>query len=387
MKYFSLIWMALWRRRTRTIFTLLSITMAFFLIGMLWGISTSINRLALSGRLDHLIVGSPANLPLPSAYASQMAAIPDVTSVVGSSQFFGFYQSPGNFIVAFPTDPKQWFAFYSPKWQIPHAQLEALVRTRTGAVISTGLAERLKWKVGDHIAFRAMDAQRKDGSFDWYIDVVGIFDIPDDAIRTQPIVIMNYDYFNEARMNGVGSVQSFRVATSSPAVAERVAGLIDAAFINSSSQTKTETERENAQGQLAQLGDIDFFVRAIVSAVFFTLLFLTGNAMAQSFRERIPDFAVLKTIGFPNRSVLALVLTESLLLCLSAGGLGLVLATIVLPIFGQLSGGTVPASMPALVFIGGLGAAVFLALLSGLPPALRAKRLSIVAALAQSGGN
>ena len=129
---------------------------------------------------------------------------------------------------------------------------------------------------------------------------------------------------------------------------------------------------------IKQIGDIGFVLRAILGAVFFTLLFLTGNTMMQSVRERIPELAVLKTLGFTDGKVLGLVIAESLLLCLFAAVIGLALSFGTLPIIGQALQGV---QLNPIALIPGLGAAILLALIVGVPPALRAMRLNIVDAL------
>jgi putative ABC transport system permease protein len=144
-------------------------------------------------------------------------------------------------------------------------------------------------------------------------------------------------------------------------------------------ETRTQTESGLAQQNLKQIGDINFIVNAIVGAVLFTLLFLTANTMMQSVRERTPELAVLKTLGFSDGKVLALVLVEAFLLCVFAALIGLGVATMLFPSLKALIG---DLPMPFIVIMMGVGMALVLALVSGLPPAIRAQRLKIVDALA-----
>jgi putative ABC transport system permease protein len=165
--------------------------------------------------------------------------------------------------------------------------------------------------------------------------------------------------------------------------ADKVAKAIDAISANSDHETKAQTEEAFNQAFAKQFADIGLIVTAIMGAVFFTLLLLTGNTMAQAVRERIPELAVLKTIGFSNRSVLWLVLAESVLLIVLGGALGLGLAAVLMPIVSAGSGGLIqlPSVLPQ---TWGMGIALMLAIgvLVGLLPALRAMRLNIVDALA-----
>ena len=155
---------------------------------------------------------------------------------------------------------------------------------------------------------------------------------------------------------------------------------IDALFSNSSDETLTQDESAYAQSQLRQIGDVSAMVNAIVGAVLFTLLFLTGNTMMQSVRERIPELAVLKAMGFSDGMVTALILTESVVLCLVAAVLGLAVAAAVFPVTASLGIGG--GALPSGVIVIGVAIALMLALVSGLPPARRVQRLTIVDALA-----
>jgi putative ABC transport system permease protein len=218
----------------------------------------------------------------------------------------------------------------------------------------------------------------KDGSSTWYFDIVGTFDAAKFG-GGFPSFYLNYSYFDEnaAFGNGVFHIAIARI--DDPRKAASISRAIDSMFENSSYETRTETESAMVQTSLKQLGDINFIANAIVGAVLFTLLFLTANTMMQSVRERTPELAVLKTLGFSDAKVLTLVLIESLLLCLFAAAFGLFLASLAFHgmqfLFGDFK-------MPALVVGMGAALAVGVALISGLPPAWRARQLNIVDALA-----
>jgi putative ABC transport system permease protein len=216
------------------------------------------------------------------------------------------------------------------------------------------------------------------GSSDWDFDIVGIYTMPDNPGRANSF-LFNHSYFDEARSFGKGTVGWYVVKVKDPNQAARVADAIDKRFANSPDETKTQTEKEFAQSFVKQQADIGFIVTSILGAVFFTLLFLTGNTMMQSVRERVPELAVLKTLGFSDGRLLALVLAESLLLCLVAALLGIGLAALVFPALKDIIG---EVRLPLEVVTLGMAIAIVLALLTGLPPAWRAMRLNIVDALA-----
>jgi putative ABC transport system permease protein len=348
---------------------------------MLQGVDTAFEQLVDQTRLDVLIVTNPAGLPLPLANLAQIRAVHGVTGATYRSIFVGQYQSPRNIIVVLATDPESFFAL-NPAFTVPAAELQAFIHNRTGALITPGLAQRMHWSIGTRVPIHAFSAAKKDGTSDWTFDIVGIFDIPDNPARDQSFVLMNYSYFDAARAADSGSVQLYQVNIRDPSEAASISNAIDNLFANSSHRTRTETEKAGAQGQLAQLGDLDFFVKAIVGAAFATLLLLTGSTLMQAYRERIHEFAVMKTLGFTDGGVAALVLSEAIALTVGGALLGLLTAYVMLPAVGGLARGQIPGlHLPALVFGFGVGAALLLAFVSALPATWQARQLSIVNAL------
>jgi putative ABC transport system permease protein len=380
MKYFPLIWAGLWRKKTRTIFTVLSILVAFLLFGLLQGVNAAFNLGVEGANLNRLYVQSRISFTesLPAAQLPQIAAVPGVTKVTYASWFGPYYQDPKNFIFAFPVEPESYFAIY-PELKIPKDQLMALVQTRTGAVISQNLAKQYGWKIGDRVPLRStIWTKKSDGTSDWTFDIVGIYDTADAKGFTADF-LFNHSYFDEARAFNRGTVGWYIAQIDDPAHAAPIAAAIDKLFENSTDETRTQNEKENAQSFLKQQGDINLIVSLIIGAVFFTLLFLTGNTMMQSVSERIPEFAVLKTLGYSGSGVTALILTESMLLCLVAALLGLAVAWSIFPLMqGFIGVASMPPSVPAY----GVALAVLLALATGLPPAWRLQRLRLVDALA-----
>ena len=379
MKYFPLIWAGLWRKRTRTIFTMLSIIVAFLLFGLLQGINQGFNTVVQNLNVDRLYTSARTNMTdgLPIAYAERIRSVPGVRAVSHWTYFGGYYRDARTPIPAFATEPEALFKIYR-EIEIKPEYIEAMKRTRTGVVMNQALAKEHGWKIGDRIPIGTSIWTTKEGSSTWFFDVVGTFDISGVG-GGFPSFYLNHSYFDENAAFGNGVVHYYLVGIDDPSKATQVSLAIDALFANSTNETRTQTESALAQMQLKQLGDINFIVNTIVGAVLFTLLFLTANTMAQSVRERTSELAVLKTLGFSDDKVLALVVIEALLLCLFAAAIGLLIANGVFPalkpIFGEFR-------MPAIVLAMGSGMALVLALLSGLPPAWRARQLNIVDALA-----
>jgi len=385
MKYFPLIWATLWRKKTRTIFTLLSIIIAFLLFGVLETIDHAFSHPS-SGvtGADKLVTTNKYSitLSLPFADAQQIRSVPGVAEVTWISWFGGYYQEQKNFVFALPVDTDSYFNLHKGEFVVSDEHMQAYRNTRTGALANTALLKKFGWKIGAKIPLHSAIWTRKDnGSLDWTFDIVGSFSVkdPTQAGAQATTLLFHYELFDEGRSFGKGSVGWFEERVDDPAQSAAISNRIDALFANSPNETKTQPANDFTMAFIKQLGDIGFVLRAILGAVFFALLFLTGNTMMQSVRERIPELAVLKTLGFGDGKVLGLVLAESLLLCLIAAIIGLVLSYAALPIIKIALQGV---ELAPTALIPGLGAAVLLALIVGTAPALRAMRLNIVDALA-----
>jgi len=379
MNYLPLVWANLWRKKARTAFTLLSVAIAFLLFGLLQGANAWLNGFASNAQANRLYVVSRISQlePLPKAYLEQVERVPGVRSATYIGALSGTYQQRSNTVVVYAIDPTRVFDLY-PEWKASDAQRRALSATRTGALVGARLMQRYGWKIGDRIPLRTSTV-KQDGSTDWSFEIVGVYDAVGGSAQADR-VLANYAYVDEARRFGQGRVFGFVVEIEDPARSTQVSAAIDAVFANSPDETLTQDEKEIVQGQIRQIGDIGTVVNGIVGAVLFTLLFLIGNTTMQSVRERIPELAVLKTIGFSDGTVTGLVLAESLILCILAAALGLACAAALFPVTAAL--GLAGASLPVRFVAFGLAIAAALAVASGLPPALRARRLYIVDALA-----
>ena len=385
MKYLPLLWAGLFRKKTRTILTLLSIFVAFLLFGLLQAVAVAFESGADSADAKRLLTTAAYSIiePLPISYLRQIERVPGVTGVAYADWFGAKYQNESNAFPVFAVDPKRYLDMY-PEFLIAPEQREAFIKTRTAAVAGKRLIERFGWKVGQRLPIGSEIHPKADGSMSWEFDLVGALDADDPAVRgNTDVVLINVAFFDEARQSGKGRTGWYIVRIEDSARARAISAAIDAQFTNSPNETKTQPEKEFAIGFAKQIGDIGALVSRILAAVFFTILILTGNTMAQSIRERIPELAILKTIGFSDGRVTVLVLAEAVLLLLLGSGFGMLVATGLLPTLNQATGGRFP---PLFVhpstWLFALGVAVTLALVIGLPPALRARRLKIVDALA-----
>jgi putative ABC transport system permease protein len=262
--------------------------------------------------------------------------------------------------------------------------MKAWQADRGGAIVGASLAKRNGWKIGDTIPLQATIFPQKDGSNAWPLKLSGTFKLADSKRKGEENqLVFHWKYFDEANQYTSGMVGWYMVKLDNVDHATRVAKAIDAISQNSDHETKAQTEQAFNQSFAKQFADIGLIVTAIMAAVFFTLLLLTGNTMAQAVRERIPELAVLKTIGFSNRSVLWLVLAEAMLLVVLGGLVGLGLAALLMPIVSAGSGGLIqlPTVLPQ-TWLLGLALMIAIGAVVGALPALRAMRLNIVDALA-----
>jgi putative ABC transport system permease protein len=379
MRFLPLIWSGIWRKPGRTILIFLQVSVAFALFGVLQGLKTGVEHLIGDARADLLIVHGGLGLmdPLPLALLEGIKSVPGVKVVVPVELFGAVYQNPNQKLGVVAIRPDEgWLSAFT--FTIAPEHVAALRNTRTGAIIREGLVKTYGWKVGDHIPLMSTTA-KMNGSTDWAFDVVGTY-TDSDVGGGRETLLVNYAYFDEARFAGKGTVNHFNVAISDPRLAVNVADGIDRRFANSANATQTDSLLELAQSQLQSIGDLNFLIRAIVSVVLVALLFATATMMMQSIRERTPELAVLKTLGFTDRAVFLLVLVEAMVVFVAAAACGLALALLVFPFASKIVPGL---SMPPVVAALGLVCAALVAAISALLPAVRAARLNIATALAR----
>ena len=383
MKYLHLVWAALTRRRLRTFFTLLSVMAAFLLFGLLESVNSVFTQAGHTiGAAHRLITGSKVGFmsPLPMSLASRIRTVPGVEEVAYDTYFGGTYQNPKNVIGSAFAVSRNFFDLY-PELKLSAAARQAFDNTQTGVIVGAALARRFHWKVGDQIPLKALIYPRKDGSYAWTFDLVGLYHARS-AIEEQDF-LFRWRYFDRATAFGAGTVGWYVDKIAHSRQAGPIAARIDALSANSDHETKTQTDSAFAANLIGQYVDLGLIVHAIMGAVFFTLILLTGNTMAQAVRERVPEFGILKTLGFSRGGVLSLVLAESVLLVALGGIGGLLLAAGVVHAL-QTQMGTQLPMMPvgAGIWLQGLALMVLIGLLVGALPAQRGMRLRIVDALA-----
>jgi len=379
MKFLPLAWAGLWRRPVRTTLTAICIAIAFVLLGLLEGVNAGFERSIENARREFLVTNTRVRggAPMPIASMAQIQGLPGVVEVAPRAYFIGSSREVDfrNQIAALATYPESFFRL-RPGLVIDQAALEAIRSTRMGMLVTPELAELMHWKVGDTITLEAPTPKR-DGNPDWPFRIVGIFNTPN-AVGRSFFGIINYDYFDEGRVENRGTAELFYVKIADPTKAVAMAAAIDRIFANSPHETRTRSDQQRAEIQAKQMGDVKFLTNAIMGAVLFTLAFLTGNTLRQALQERSRDFAVLKAMGYSSRGVLGLAYAEALLLYLPPAVIGLVIARLIAPLAREDIGVIVVS--PAVAGAGLLCAAC-LAFIGSALPALRLSRMQIATAL------
>jgi putative ABC transport system permease protein len=376
-KFLPLVWAGLWRRPVRSALTVLSITIAFLLVGLLQGVNAAFVEVIAAARRDLMTVnarvrGSP---PMPIAMRASIANMPGVVEVVQRAYFTGIYRPPYD-VAAIATEPDGFFRL-RPKLTTDAGSLAAMRTVRSGLLATPALLAMYELAVGDKVTLRSREL-KVDGSGDWTFDIVGTFDSVTNP-NTAALAVINYAYFDEYRVANRGTAELFYIRIADPTRSVATAAAIDRGFANSPYATRTRSDQERAEANAAQMGDIAFFTNTILGAVLFTLFFVTANTMRQSVQDRIAEFGVLKALGYSDAKVFGLALLEVLALYAAGACLGLALAAGIAPLVDDVAGAI---SVSWRVAVQALAIAAVLAMVSVALPSLRLYRLNPAGALA-----
>jgi putative ABC transport system permease protein len=380
MKYALLVLSNFKRHKLRTALTILSILVAFVLFALLAAIRQAFSMGVELAGADRLVVRHRVSLIqlLPADYETDIERIAGVADAAPFTWFGGIYKEPRNNFPQYVVEPEGFFTLY-PEYVIPEAQKAAWIKTRTGAVAGRSLVERFGWKIGDRIPIQGTIWNPKNGG-SWEFELVGIIDGADKGTDTN-LFYLRQDFLEENKQFGQGLIGWYTIQIADPKRATEIAKTIDDTFANSPAETKTETEGAFVQAFADQVGNIGAIVRAILAAVFFTILLVAGTTIAQAVRERTHELGVLKALGFSNGEVLGLVLAESLLIACIGGGAGLALGWLLVA-QGDPTGGLLPMFIfPERDLVIGIVLVALLGIGTGLVPALQAMRLNPVDAL------
>lgn len=382
MKFLPLVWRNLLRRKVRTVFTILSIFVAFVLFGFLMSVRAAFSMGVDLAGVDRLMVLNKTTIiqPLPYSYADQIRRLEGVTHITHANWFGAYYQEPKNQFANMAVDAASWLEMY-PEFELPEDQKKAFLADRTSAIVGADTARRFGWNVGDRVPLQATIFRRSDGAA-WEFNIAGIYDSPVKGTdKTQ--LFFHWQLLDEMFRNTSfgGQVGWYVIRVDDPEKSPEIARKIDAMFANSSAETKTDTEKAFVAGFAKQIGNISLITQLIATAAILLILLVAANTMAQSIRERTNELAVLKTLGFGDGKVLAMVLLESCAIALIGGATGLLVAWVLI-LGGDPTGGFLPLFFfPVRDLILGGVFVLLLGLVAGAFPAWQAGRLRIVDAL------
>jgi putative ABC transport system permease protein len=379
MKYLPLVWASLRRRPLRTVFTFLSILVAFMLFGILEALRYGFIGGIDAAGADRLVTMNKMSLiqDLPGAYAEKVRAIEGVTVVNPHTWFGGWYQDERNQLATWSADPGTYFETY-PEVVLSEDEKRAWLADRTGILVGKTTAARFGWQLGQRIPLQQNIPYKNDGNT-WEVTVRGIFDFPGGDTSG---IVMHRAYLDEGRSFGKGRLGWIVTRIANPEDAPRISREIDALFANSAAETRTASEKAFMAEFAKQMGDIGAILTAVASAVFFTMLLVSANTMAQSVRERVNEIGVMKTLGFTHGSVTALVLAEAVVITVAAGALGIFFASGMVAALKPMLAMMLPMlDLTRQSVVLAFALMVAFGLLAGALPAMRAKNLKVVEAL------
>lgn len=375
----------LWRKPLRTILLIVSIFIAFLIFSLLVGFNFAFEKSLQTQTLaNRMVVNNKINFTesMPISYVSRVARIPGVEDVTWQNWFGAYYQDRAKSrFFGFAVDPESFLRVNSDQIIMPEAQKKAFIANPQGVIVGKTVADTYGWKLGQTVPIKSDIYIRKDGAPAWNMVISGIFTGQNPKDPT-PAIYFHWTYLNEGATFGRDQAGQIVILTSSPAINDRVATSIDAAFSNSPAETATIDEKTFSRSFLAQAGDINFIITSVVGAAFAAILIIVGNTMVTAIRERTKEIGVLKTLGFSGPRVLRMVLGESILVSLIGATLGFAAGALALSGLGQ-SGFTGRLEMQPIVAALAFGIAILLGLVTGLAPAISALRMNIVTALTQ----
>jgi putative ABC transport system permease protein len=383
LKFLPLFFANLGRKPVRTTLTVASIVVAFLLFGLLKTMEGALSLAADLAGIDRLATMHKVSMiqTFPISYVNRIRGVDGVVEAAPFTWLGGIYQDERNQVAAQGTDAEKFLAVY-PEYKLPPEQRADWLADRASMIAGRTLAQRFGWQVGDTVPVRSSFFRKADGGDTWDMRLAGIYETTNGDNAS---LYFHYDYVNESLGENSGGrdvIMFIVMKIANPDEAPKVSAAVDALFANSPAETKTATERAFIQGYANMIGDIGTIVTAVASAVFFTMLLVTGNTMAQSVRERTNEVAVLKTLGFTKRTVAGLVLAESFAITALGGAIGLGLAALAADSMSAMLAQYFPVlGIPSSTYVIGAALIAVLSVLAALLPSAEAWRLRITDAL------
>lgn len=322
MKYFRLVWKNVFRKKLRTTLTASSIVLVLVLIVILTSLLEAMQADPSGGRgSNRLVVQHATGLGnfLPLSQRQRIEQIPGVVAVSPEIWFGGVYKDdkPENWIGQLSADPDIYFDKIFDDAVIDPAVNAEWKATRNGFVAGQKIAEKHKWRKGDHIILKGT-----------YIPInaelvyVGPYNAGDETN-----IFFHNEYLNQSDWFGANKYTGiYYLKVDRGENVPRVAATIDKMFENSDAPTKTLTEKQFQLQFMEMMGNVKFLINGICLIILFAVTLIVANTVAMSARERVTEIAVMRTLGFRRGHILGFILSESVLMALLGGALGVILA-------------------------------------------------------------
>jgi putative ABC transport system permease protein len=362
----------------RSLLTLGSVFIAIFVFGAMRTIVDSIQAAVSGTSAQRMITESAVSLfvNLPRKIGHSMKAVPGVKEVAALTWFGGTYVHPDNLFARFAIDPEAFQTVYASDIDMSEKEWKDFKEDRTSCIIGPNLQAKYNFKLGDRIPLKGSIFP---GTYD--LKLVGVYK-PRTTSFDPTTLYFHWDYLNEVSKQNDGPrevVSIFALLLDSPQMGPPVANGVDELHANSANRTRTVTERAFTAGFMSMWGNLPFFFNFLSAVALVATMMVTLNTMLLNARERVKEVGVLKTLGFGNKTVLAMFLIESLVLCLIGGLLGTAA-------FRMLDGQVLPKiEQPLFVsdvtIVVALVLSLLLGALSGIAPSVGAAKLKITEAL------
>jgi putative ABC transport system permease protein len=379
MKFIGLVLKSAKRSKRRTLLTVMSVAIAVFLFAALRAVLDGFNAGAEASSSTRIITLRSTSLmfQMPTSHADVIKSTPGVQDITWANWFGGIYKDPKNFFGQFAIEPESYLRMY-PEIVLTPDEKKAFLDDRTGCIVGEGLAKTYGFKVGDKITLKVGIPTYGRQDFDF--TVRAIYRTSGAAVDNQSMMFQ-WKYADE-RSNPKSQAGWYVTKIANPDQAAQVMSAIDAKFANSPYETKTDTERAFQTSFVSMFGNLNLLLGSIALAVVITTLFVAGNTMAMSVRERTTEIAVMRTLGFPSGTIFLLIAGEGLLMSVVGGIVGVGLArAIVNPNFLNAGGFIPEIGVNNTNVAVGLALSVLIGVLAGAIPATMASRLKIVDAL------
>jgi putative ABC transport system permease protein len=385
MKYLPLVWAAFRRHTAESLLTFLVLTIAFTLFSSMVALNAAYDQAITVNRMDRLLVTDRfCCTGLNIARRDEIARIPGIQGVMAVQWVFGFHQEPTKQVGVTMLDQAGMAAI--PELSLTPEHWKQLAAKPTGLLFTRTEAAKWNVKAGDTFPVQTPGGGREDGASAWVFEVLGIVEDPQTRVDWTPNIFGNYEYFDAVRKQNERGTVRFIVAVDDPDEAEVLCQKIDTNYANSETPTYCVPLQLDARSIVdAALGMREMSL-GIAAAGLFMILFLCANSIAESVRERVPEFAVLKTIGFGDRQIAALVFLEAALPCVAGAVVGTLLTGALSTFTSQLSEGAgigIPAPSVSIWLVAlALGVALLIGAASAVLPLRRLRVLELAPALA-----